>query len=149
MAKALEFASQPVCASTGFHGNGAGRAVCHQRIQLGPCCLLAPNLVPMSVLRMKEEAVFAQIDTHQRRVCHDGLPEKETARSAYADRAVSVRLTISLSLATSVTLSLNADPLHLDETDVVPSGRTAVWGASEHGWPLSSQRACLGVNALC
>jgi hypothetical protein len=46
------------------------------------CCLLAPDFVTVNVLRVKEEAVLAQIDTDQRHVCHDGLPEKETARSA-------------------------------------------------------------------
>jgi hypothetical protein len=48
------------------------------------------------ILGVQEKAVFGQIDTDQRCGVHDDLPKAETARSAYADRAVWVRLTISL-----------------------------------------------------
>lgn len=76
MSVRLEFARQPVRTCAGFHGDCAGRAIGHLRVQHAARRLPAPQLVFTSVLRVKKKAVLAQIDTDQRRVCHDGLPEK-------------------------------------------------------------------------
>jgi len=82
MPERLELARKPVRARSGFHGNCA-RGVAYKRCQqLGARELLAPHLMTVTVVRVQEEAMLAQIDSDQRDGAPDDLPKEEMARSA-------------------------------------------------------------------